>query len=65
MYCTKCGKSLDSGLNCWHCGTQYQLVEKTNTAEFIPSSIMNPKKFTFGDGKDYYNLEKEYIQWEY
>ena len=58
MVCLKCCQPLDSGLKCWGCGIQYQLVEKANSAEFINYQ-------TYPATSPYYDPKDEYIQWEY
>lgn len=61
MNCLKCGHLLDTGFKCWGCGTQYQLVERTGTAEFINYPLY---KDSIIPTNPYYNPEEEYIQWE-
>ncbi|MCD6329201.1 MAG: hypothetical protein J7M10_02425 [Candidatus Cloacimonetes bacterium] len=59
MNCLKCGQLLDTGLKCWGCGTQYELIEESNTSEFINYPIALPST-----ADDYYP-KKEDIEWEY
>ena len=42
MNCLKCGHPLDTGLKCWKCGTQYNLIEDTSTVDFINYPIDPP-----------------------
>lgn len=61
MNCLKCGGEVNTSLRCLSCGIQYELVEKTSTANTWYDSI--------SDGwheatNPYYNPEDEYVQWE-
>lgn len=61
MYCLKCLHPLDTVFKCWSCGIQYELSEKTETANTVINLGSNP----LPENADYYYPKNGYIEWEY